>query len=200
MHGAIEFGWKDAKPHQHQLMLLPGIVSLLPAPPAALLDLGCGNGWLSEQYRLAGFDVTACDQSPDGLALGAAAFPKVRFEQRSVYDPLGGPFDCIVSSEVIEHLYSPAQMLQRAFEALRPGGTLVLTTPYHGWLKNVAIAATGKFDRHVDPAFEGGHIKFFSRASLQAMMAGCGFRDFRFVGAGRVPYLWKSMIVAGRKP
>jgi len=200
MHGTVNFGWKDAKPHEHQTMLLPDILSFLPSPPATLLDLGCGNGWLSEQYRQAGFDVTACDQSPDGLALGAAAFPGVKFERQSLYDPLGGPFDCIVSSEVIEHLYSPATMLARCFDALRPGGTLVLTTPYHGWLKNVAIAAAGQFDKHVNPAFEGGHIKFFSRATLFQMMQAAGFSDLRFSGAGRIRWLWKSMIVAGRKP
>lgn len=200
MHDTRNFGWKNTKPGAHQLLVLPSILPFLPRPPGALLDLGCGNGWLSEQYRLAGFDVTACDQSPDGLALGEQAFPSVRFEQRSVYEPLGGPFDCIVSSEVIEHLYSPATMLERCFEALRPGGTLVLTTPYHGWLKNVAIAATGKFDKHVNPAFEGGHIKFFSRATLEKTVQAAGFTDLRFAGAGRVPYLWKSMIVAGRRP
>ncbi len=165
-----------------------------------LLDLGCGNGWLSEQYRLAGDQVTAMDWSSDGLRHGSAAFPLIEFRPGNVYDSLGGPFDCIVSSEFIEHLFAPARMLARCIEALKPGGLLVLTKPYQGWLKNVAIAATGNFDRHVDVAFEGGRIKFFSRASLTATMKAAGFSDIWFAAAGWIPLLWKSMIVAGRRP
>ena len=194
------FGWQDTGCHAHQSLVLPAVRRFLPESPGSLLDLGCGNGWLSEQYRQAGFDVTAYDRSEDGLILGRKAFPLVRFEQRDVYDALGGPFDCIVSSEVIEHLFAPARMLARCFEALRPGGTLILTTPYHGWLKNVAIAATGGFDRHVSVAFEGGHIKFFSRATLERMLRDAGFTELRFAGVGRAPFLWKSMVMAARRP
>jgi 2-polyprenyl-3-methyl-5-hydroxy-6-metoxy-1,4-benzoquinol methylase len=195
-----DFGWNSAQPHDHQTMLLPIISRLLPALPGKLLDLGCGNGWLSEQYRKAGFEVTACDRSLDGLRVGQAAFPHVDFIQRDLYEDLGGPYDCIVASEVIEHLFAPVRMLGRAFDALRPGGTLLLSTPYHGWLKNIVIAGTGKFDSHVDVAFEGGHIKFFSRAALARMMRKTGFERIEFRGAGRVPFLWKSMIMSGRKP
>ena len=94
----------------------------------SICDLGCGNGWLSEQYRLAGYAVTGVDRSEDGLTLAAAAFPCIEFRKAEIGTDLGGPFDCIVSTEVIEHLYSPATMLARCFDALRPGGTLVITT------------------------------------------------------------------------
>lgn len=73
-------------------MLLPAILAILPAERGTLLDLGCGNGWLSEQYRLAGFDVTAVDRLADGLSYGRAAFPAVRFAVGDVYESLGGPF------------------------------------------------------------------------------------------------------------
>lgn len=194
------FGWESSDSLEHQRMLLPAILRHLPNRPARILDLGCGNGWLSEQYRVAGFDVTACDSSEDGIEIGRAAFPLVRFELHDAYAALGGPFDCIVASEVIEHLFAPKRMLDRAFEALVPGGRLVLSTPYHGWLKNVAIAAAGKFDSHVDVSWEGGHIKFFSRGTLEALVAAAGFVDLRFCGVGRAPLLWKSMIVVGTKP
>lgn len=196
---ATNFGWQSADAHAHQSMVLPAVLRLLPPPPARLLDLGCGNGWLSERYRQAGYTVTACDRSTDGLALGRQAYPLVEFLERDVYEDLGGPYDAVTSSEVIEHLFAPARMLARVHAALKPGGTLVLTTPYHGWLKNLAIAATGKFDSHVDVAFEGGHIKFFSRASLAKMLRQAGFDDIRFAGTGRVPGLWKSMVMAARR-
>ena len=195
-----QFGWTDTEPHNHHRMLLRAVLPMLPRPPATLLDFGCGNGWLSEQYRLAGYTVTGADRSDDGLKLAAKAFPLVTFRRIEVGADLGGPFDCIVSTEVIEHLYSPATMLARCFDALRPGGVMVISTPYHGWLKNVLIAATGRFDSHVDPAFEGGHIKFFSRSTLAAMLHKAGFEQVAFRGAGRAPFLWKSMILSVCKP
>jgi len=41
----------------------------------------------------------------------------------------------------------------------------------------------------------GGHIKFWSRATLTALLAEEGFTVAHFEGAGRLPYLWKSMVV-----
>jgi 2-polyprenyl-6-hydroxyphenyl methylase/3-demethylubiquinone-9 3-methyltransferase len=43
--------------------------------------------------------------------------------------------------------------------------------------------------------FEGGHIKFFSRKTLYEMLSRHGFGDFKFLGAGRLPLIWMSMIV-----
>jgi len=110
------------------------------------------------------------------------------------------PFDLVVSTEVVEHLYSPHAWAIGCFRALRPGGTLVLSTPFHGWFKNVALAISGRLDDHHDALREGGHIKFFSRRTLEALLTEAGFADIWFAGAGRLPLLWKSMVLAGARP
>ena len=56
----------------------------------------------------------------------------------------GAPFDAVVSTEVVEHLYAPHELIRFSWEALKPGGHLILTTPYDGYLKNLALAVTGK--------------------------------------------------------
>jgi hypothetical protein len=66
------------------------------------------------------------------------------------------PFDLVVSTEVVEHLYSPHAWAIGCFRALRPSGTLVLSTPFHGWFKNVALAISGRLDDHHDALREGG--------------------------------------------
>ena len=58
----------------------------------------------------------------------------------------------------------------------------------------------GKFDSHVDAHWDGGHIKFWSRQTLSRLLVEHGFSDLVFAGTGRVPYLWKSMIICARKP
>jgi 2-polyprenyl-3-methyl-5-hydroxy-6-metoxy-1,4-benzoquinol methylase len=99
----------------------------------------------------------------------------------------------IVAVEVIEHLYSPQRFFENARRHLRPAGHLIVTTPYHGYLKNLAIGIAGGWDRHLGVHWEGGHIKFFSVNSLRSMLEGAGFRTPEFRFAGRAPLLWRSM-------
>ena len=73
-------------------------------------------------------------------------------------------------------------------------------TPYHGYVKNLVIAALGPFDAHVNPLWDGGHIKFFSPRTLSALVAGSGFAEIEFAYFGRAPWLWKSMVCVARKP
>jgi 2-polyprenyl-6-hydroxyphenyl methylase/3-demethylubiquinone-9 3-methyltransferase len=114
-------------------------------------------------------------------------------------------FEAIVCIEVIEHLYSPYTFARRAYDALSPGGTIVISTPYWGYLKNVALALSNRIDRSLTALWEGGHIKHFSRATLGRLFTDCGFEQAGFVGAGEgwrahAPYLWNGMLMAFRRP
>ncbi len=134
-----------------------------------------------------------------------AAYPEGRFEVQSAEGDLltalgAEPFDVVISTEVIEHLYSPASFARACYAALRAGGLLMVTTPDHNWIKNVLIAVTGSFDNHVNPNFEGGHIKFFSRASLGTLLGEAGFVSCEFAGLGRVPWIAKSLLATARRP
>lgn len=108
-------------------------------------------------------------------------------------------FDTVISTEVIEHLYDPLQFLIFCHQILAKTGhgELIVSTPYHGYLKNLALALSGKLDSHFGPLWQGGHIKFWSRATLSAAFDQAGFRVTDFTGSGRFPYFWKSMILKG---
>ena len=54
-------------------------------------------------------------------------------------------------------------------------------------------------DSHFTALWDGGHIKFWSRRTLSLLLDECGFQIIDFEGAGRVPFLWKSMIVVATK-
>lgn len=168
-----------------------------------ILDLGCGNGALCAALASAGFEVVGCDPSEDGIGFAQRAHPDIRFYQLGVYDDPtaidGGSFDAVVSTEVIEHLFLPRSLPRFAAAVLRSGGHLILTTPYHGYLKNLAMAVSDKLDSHFSVLWDGGHIKFWSRATLSRLLSEEGFSVTDFIGAGRLPYLWKSMILVGKK-
>lgn len=199
------YGWKDAEMQSHHDYLLPSILTLMSKKsPLNILDAGCGNGYIAGQLSSMGHSVTAIDASEDGIILAREKWPTVRFEVISIYDnltqlrPTGG-WDLVVSSEVIEHLFYPQQFLRNMCSVLKENGEIILTTPYHGYFKNLALSIAGAWDRHLTVDWVGGHIKFFSEETLTKMLQQNGFTPFRFCNAGRMPYLWKSMVCLAGK-
>jgi 2-polyprenyl-6-hydroxyphenyl methylase/3-demethylubiquinone-9 3-methyltransferase len=192
-------------PHTHTY-LWPPVVRQLAARPEirTILDAGCGNGAFASALEDRGYEVFGIDLEESGVEIARGQRPSIPFEVASVYDDLREPFDrtfdAIVALEVIEHLYDPRRFVARAFEALEPGGSLILSTPYHGYLKNLALAATGKLDQHFTALWDGGHIKFWSRKTLSTLLEEAGFEVTAFEGAGRLPWLWMSMVMVGRRP
>lgn len=205
-----DYSWGDAQHTSAHAYVLPALDRVLKdfgaeIPGERVLDLGCGNGavtgWLAARSDLG--DVVGVDPSAQGLKQARSAHPALRFYRASAYDPLHrelGTFSLAVSLEVVEHVYDPATYAGTLYDVLEPGGIAVLSTPYHGWLKNVLIAVLGKFDEHVDPLRLHGHIKFWSVSTLSRLLedAGFDFLDVRF--AGRIRPVAKSMLVVARRP
>lgn len=167
-----------------------------------VLDLGCGNGavagWLSER----GHSVVGVDPSREGIRRARAAHPEIEFHRASAYDPLRerlGRFEVVVSLEVVEHVYDPRAYARTLHEVLVPGGIAVVSTPYHGYLKNLAIALLGRFDEHVEPGRVHGHIKFWSPDTLGALLDDAGLEVLEIRRAGRIAPLANSMIAVARK-
>lgn len=170
----------------------------------SICDLGCGNGHISGRLGASGYQVTGVDASASGIQIARGTYSGVKFVKalidRDLHARLGRKdFDLVISSDVIEHLYRPSDLLEAARSLLRPGGQILLGTPYHGYLKNLALAATGKMDSHFSALHDGGHIKFFSVRTLSTLMIRHGFEDLRFTFYGRAPWLWKNMICHARK-
>lgn len=197
------YGWHSTEATPAHDYLWPAIERLLPPKEhnvrPRVLDLGCGNGYIASRLYALDMLVTGVDASSDGITLAKRAYPGIRFETASVYDDLTdllgqGEFDLVISSEVIEHLFFPRKLLQNAFALLRPGGNAILTTVYHGYLKNLALSVLNKWDDHHTVHWDGGHVKFFSKRTLRSMLEEAGFSRVRFANAGRAPWLWKSMV------
>jgi 2-polyprenyl-6-hydroxyphenyl methylase/3-demethylubiquinone-9 3-methyltransferase len=147
--------------------------------------------------------VTGIDVSESGVEIARRAFPHLRIEVGSAYADLAaryGLFPLVISLEVIEHLYDPRLFARNLFAIVEPGGTALISTPYHGYLKNLALALTGKLDKHFGALWDGGHIKFWSLLTLRSLLEETGFSDIAFVRVGRFPPLAKSMIAIARRP
>lgn len=203
VNGIANYGWKDAEPKDSQAYLSEPIVKILHNLKAEkILDLGCGNGAFSHYLHNQGFSVVGCDADQDGIEIAKAGNSGAKFKQLSVYDSPDllheAFFDTVVSTEVIEHLFSPSALPRFARTVLKPDGHLIVTTPYHGYLKNLLICLAGKWDSHHTSLWEGGHIKFWSYRSLSQLLEANGFKVIGFKGAGRTFGLWKSMIITAQ--
>lgn len=193
----------DNLTHAHSY-ILPQLLSMLPKSTnlkaLRLLDLGCGNGSLSHVISQQGYNVVGIEDSESGVAIAQENFKDCHFIEGSIYNlpytDLESAFDVVISVEVIEHLLYPRELLKAAQKCLKPNGTLILTTPYHSYPKNLVLALSGKMDKHFTVLWDGGHIKFFSVETLSILLKEAGFTNIKFEFAGRFPYLWKSMLVS----
>ena len=166
-----------------------------------ILDFGCGDGTLiGEMKKLnPGARFVGLDVSASALGVARARHPDVVFHHIQDGDPFpipDGSVDFLFTSEVIEHVYDTENAAREVARVLRPGGTLLLTTPYHGFLKNLAIVLFG-FDRHFDPT--GPHVRFFSKRSLSRLLERQGMWVVGYDYYGRVYPFSHSIVVHARK-
>lgn len=190
--------------HSHDYIMRP-LRRMLGAPAGPILDLGCGSGWLAMSLMEDGYDVYGVDTSVSGIRLAdtraAGRFFLMNVEEETLPTALQDkPFNTAISTEVIEHLYEPRRLVRLARSVLQRhgGGRFIVSTPYHGYLKYLALAVAGRLDAHHTVLWDGGHIKFFSRRTLEALLTEEQFSVTGFAGAGRAPFLWKSMLISAR--
>ena len=204
MNNVAQFGWKDATPTYSQSYLEPAILRILRYRECkSILDLGCGNGALVKRLSDRGFQPVGCEPDVEGAAIARRSLGGIPIYNIGVGDRTAEikekPFDAVISTEVIEHLYDPKELFGFASGVLKHDGTLIVSTPYHGYFKNLVLSATNMWDFHHHPQRTGGHIKFWSRKTLEDMFCQNGYEVVSFLGAARLPWLWKSMIVVGKR-
>lgn len=105
-----------------------------------VLDLACGSGYGSvmatRQSKRKISEMVAVDFSEEVLtyARGRYHHPMISYECHNAADPALpeklGTFDCILSFETYEHLEEEGVFLDNLFQMLKPGGILVLSTPF----------------------------------------------------------------------
>jgi 2-polyprenyl-3-methyl-5-hydroxy-6-metoxy-1,4-benzoquinol methylase len=200
------YGWQSATPTCSDEYVTPCILQTLKSLQAQrVADLGAGNGTLCMRLAQQGLQVVGVEYDAQGVAIARRAHPDIPFYNFGVQDDPSRllaeeeRFDVVVSTEVIEHLFSPHQLPQYAAGILKPGGYLVVSTPYHGYLKNLVLSLLDKWDHHHTALWHGGHIKFWSRRTLGRLLEDNGFRTLSFTGVGRFPFLWKSMVMVAQR-
>jgi 2-polyprenyl-3-methyl-5-hydroxy-6-metoxy-1,4-benzoquinol methylase len=201
------YAYEDGELNDSHHYLVPSLLEILaslsiPTEHRRLFELGCGNGAVSSVLQGEGYQVIGVDVSTQGLEQAQRRHPKLLLRPGSAYDPLVetyGQFPIVISLEVVEHLYAPRIFAKTLYDLVEPSGTAIVSTPFHGYWKNLALAVTGKMDKHFTALWDHGHIKFWSMSTLKALLEEAGFRNITFRRVGRVPALAKSLIaIAGK--
>jgi ubiquinone/menaquinone biosynthesis C-methylase UbiE len=167
-----------SEPNCHlYLMQMGAILSLLPPPPARLLDVGCGTGWTSAFYARRGYTVVGVDISPDMIHHARMMKEREGLDNLEFvvgdYEDLAfaGEFDCAVFYDALHHALDEEAAVGMAYRALKPGGTCVTSEPGKGHARHPdSLEAVKKYnvtERDMPPA------------AIVAAGRKAGFRRFR---------------------
>jgi 2-polyprenyl-6-hydroxyphenyl methylase/3-demethylubiquinone-9 3-methyltransferase len=204
--GTRDYHYKDARPnpsHRYLWPTLEDVVRTLDPSDRRAIDVGCGNGSTSDLLHRLGYRTIGVDGSAPGVTIAQRAFPDVEFHMLDATSDLAarfGRFPLVVALEVIEHMFDPRAFVKRLYELVEEGGTAVVSTPYHGYWKDLAVALAGRWEAHHQPLSLGGHVKFFGAATLRRLLTEEGFSEVSIRRVGRsVPALAMSMVAVARR-
>jgi 2-polyprenyl-6-hydroxyphenyl methylase/3-demethylubiquinone-9 3-methyltransferase len=158
-------------------------------PGARVLDVGSGEGRFAAALLEAGASVLAADVAEEPLRRARRVRPELEtwlLPAEADWGLADASFDVVWAGEVIEHVADTAGWLSEARRVLRPGGSLLLTTPDHGPLTRLRMGLSARaFAARLDPL--GEHLRLYTRAELLSLLARFGFAEIRVRGAGGLP-------------
>ena len=173
-------------------------------PGSKTLDYGCGEGIVLaglHEKGIASSESCGVDISENAVKKASARFPSLRFSTTHPDGTTAFPdesFDAIVATEVIEHVFDTDGAFAEFHRLLRPSGLLLLSCPYHGFFKDLALLLTARMDRHYRDPYSG-HIRYYSFRTLQRVHQKHQFCLVKQGGVGRFPFLWNSMVTVAIK-
>lgn len=137
---ALAQSWWDplgpSKPlHDLNPQRLRYIEQIVKLKGARVLDVGCGGGILSESMARAAADVLGIDLAPEVLAVAELhaleAGVQVEYAAMSAEEiarQRAAAFDLVTCMELLEHVPDPAATVAALAAAVRPGGSVVVST------------------------------------------------------------------------
>ena len=170
-----------------------------------VIDVGCGAGRHSFEAYRRGADVIAFDQNAADLndvdeILQAmkkqGEVPESAKAEAVKGDALELPyadasFDCVIASEILEHVPEDDRAIGELVRVLKPGGSLAITVPR--WLpERVCWALSDEYH-----ANEGGHVRIYRADELRDKVRAHGLRwtHSHYAHALHSPFWWLKCLV-----
>ena len=176
-------------------------------PGDLFLDAGAGFGRHAFEAARHGATVFALDYAAEetigtratfGGMIAAGEIPAERFGGVLRGDATRLPFpddtfDCVVTSEVLEHIQDDVSAIAELHRVLKPGGSLAVTVPTW-WPEKINWMLS---DEYHAPKSVGGHVRIYSGTELKAKLrsAGLRVRGSHRAHALHSPYWWLKCAV-----
>jgi trans-aconitate methyltransferase len=178
MAGAAEQHWSARQyaetAHFVAELGAPVLELLAPSAGERILDLGCGDGMLTEKIVAAGASVVAVDSAPDMVAAARARGIDARMTrgQNLTFDH---EFDAVFSNAALHWMRSPKAVLAGVRRALKPEGRFVAEMGGHNNTAAIVVALSAVLGRRGLDAHELSPWYFPSAAAYRKKLEGAGF-------------------------
>ena len=174
-------GVTGAEPEEYALKTVHGshgvLLNWLDAQPRGkVLDAGCFDGRFAAHVAAMGHSVVGVDKvKHDGLAGRVQEFVEADLNQ-PLPDSLPRDFDYVVAGDILEHVLEPHDLLADLRDHLAPGGEVLVSVPnFNHWYPRGRIMV-GRFDYDQRGPLDRGHVRFFTKRSVERMFRSCGLR------------------------
>jgi SAM-dependent methyltransferase len=145
-------------------------------PGGLVLDLGCGQGLLAEEYAKREIRVVGVDNIPPSK--GIDSFENF-FQQNLEAElnlPYGRDFDCIVLSDVIEHVNDRVKLMKYIRRYLKKEGLLIISAPNIAiWFYRLSLLL-GRFEYGPKGILDRTHVHLYTLDSFSRFLRESGYR------------------------
>lgn len=162
----------------------PEVAGLVRPTSRRILDLGCGAGALGASLREPnGFRVVVgLEGDPAAAAVAAERLDDAQHLDledlcalRGFFEAHTEPFDCLIASDVLEHLRDPWGVLELCVSALAESAQVLVSVPNVRVLSVLGpLLLRGRFDYRDHGVLDRTHLRFFTRCSARALVEGAG--------------------------
>ena len=173
---AAEPSW--AKPEAYFTLRNDDILELLPDGAMRFLEAGCAAGRLGEEIkkRRPGAVVHGLEREASAAEEASRRLDRVfQIDLNQPLPTLEGPYDCVICSDILEHLVDPWTVLRRLVATLMPGGHVVASIPnvrHYKVLRDLVLR--GRFRYREAGILDSTHLRFFTRHEMESLFTSAG--------------------------
>ena len=144
------------------------VMNEVPASVKTILDVGCGGAWVAGEFVPKGVNVISMDISSVNPTGAKQKYPQPNHEA-IIADAMHLPFknesiDCIIASEIIEHVPNPSLFINSLLNKLKTGGVLILMTPYNEKIRYHLCVHCNR------PTPQNAHLHSFTESSIRTFI------------------------------
>ena len=169
------------------------IASIVPQA-STILDMGCGQGALSQRLSDLGYKVSSVDKDEKAYMASNEDFVQLDFDDKNKLELFVqsnlGKYDCVIGIEVIEHVEDQYSYALSLAKMCRSGGYVLISTPnVTNRLSRLIFLLTGRMHQFMPADLSYGHINPCTSWQLEHILEYAGVTLVKMIPIGRLPLI-----------